>query len=986
MLTFTPLLGAQSSSPASQSLLELDGGVKVLVDVGWDGSFHASRLQKLEKHVSTLSIALLTHATIEHIGAYAHCCKHVPGFSRIPCYATTPVVNLGRTLMLDLYGSSSAAASIVPKDGIYSSPVSETPGESPNLLLQPPTAEEIGSYFSLINPLKYSQPHQPIPSPFSPPLAGLTVTAYSAGHTLGGTIWHIQHGLESIVYASDWNLGRENFFPGAAWLSSGDGGEVLESLHRPTALICSSRGVERTEALARKDRDSRMISLIRETVAQGGKVLIPTDSTARVLEIAFLLNNTWRENLDGPHADTYKNARIYMASRSISSTVRYFQSMLEWMDDTVVRNAEAAMARGDAQGSGDNPLDWTHVRQIEKQGQVERIMARSKPCVMLASDSSLEWGFSGQALQDIAADPRNLIILTEKTPQVDEQRHGLGTQLWDFYQSQQGQESAQSGAKVVNSDGHSVELREEHTEALNAEENMLYQQYLARQRQMHSNLQGDNTMNDDTTAELGDDQVSESSESSDEDEDVEHQGRAFNVSAQLTQNKRKIGLTEEELGVNVLLRSKNVHDYDVRNKRGREKMFPFVAHKTRNDDFGDLIKPEDYLRAEERDVIDGVDMRDGDAAKQDGAAVGQKRKWEEGTTAPGQKGRKLKEERTPNKRTKFEQRQQEPDDIDAIIARATGEAGGAGGVGGSPAVNGDAQDSSSDSDESEYEPEDSAPTGPQKVVFTTRSLKLNVRIAYVDFSGLFRLTDLQGLIGRINPRKLIVTAGNASETQLLADTCRAVENGSAVGEVFTPLNGESIDASVDTNAWTVKLTRQLVRRLNWKELGTDKPSIAAVSGMLGCEALDDGIAALVDESAKKKMKLAKGEQRSSTEFITEAIATPVLDLLGAHLTAHHQRAAQPVHVGDLRLADIRAAVQSRGHTAEFRGGGTLLVDGTVIVRKSPNSDGIEVEATNAGLSVPSWRTMRKDGRLETEGTFYAVKQAIYDRLAVVAGA
>ena len=49
MFTFTPLLGAQASSPASQSLLELDGGIKVLVDVGWDDTFDPQKLKELEK-------------------------------------------------------------------------------------------------------------------------------------------------------------------------------------------------------------------------------------------------------------------------------------------------------------------------------------------------------------------------------------------------------------------------------------------------------------------------------------------------------------------------------------------------------------------------------------------------------------------------------------------------------------------------------------------------------------------------------------------------------------------------------------------------------------------------------------------------------------------------------------------------------------------------------------------------------------------------
>lgn len=50
MFTFTPLLGAQSSgSRASQSVLELDGGIKILVDVGWDEDFDTRALAELEK-------------------------------------------------------------------------------------------------------------------------------------------------------------------------------------------------------------------------------------------------------------------------------------------------------------------------------------------------------------------------------------------------------------------------------------------------------------------------------------------------------------------------------------------------------------------------------------------------------------------------------------------------------------------------------------------------------------------------------------------------------------------------------------------------------------------------------------------------------------------------------------------------------------------------------------------------------------------------
>ena len=57
MFNFTPLQGARSDSAAVQSILELDGGVKVLVDVGWDETFDLHKLKELEKWVLTSAFA-----------------------------------------------------------------------------------------------------------------------------------------------------------------------------------------------------------------------------------------------------------------------------------------------------------------------------------------------------------------------------------------------------------------------------------------------------------------------------------------------------------------------------------------------------------------------------------------------------------------------------------------------------------------------------------------------------------------------------------------------------------------------------------------------------------------------------------------------------------------------------------------------------------------------------------------------------------------
>jgi cleavage and polyadenylation specificity factor subunit 2 len=967
MFNFTPLLGAQAELRASQSLLELDGGVKVLVDVGWDEAFDAAQLQAVEKEVPSLSLILLTHATVDHLGAYAHCCKHIPLFDKVPVYATAPVINLGRTLLLDLYASSPLAASFIPATAV-SSPDTASPSDfSPNLLLEPPTAEEIGSYFNRINALKYSQPHQPTSATWAPASSGLTITAYSAGHTLGGTVWHIQQSMESVVYAADFNQGRENLLPGTSIIAGGS--EVIDPLRRPTALVCSAKGVERTGVIrGTKDRDEVLINLIREAIAQGGKVLIPTDSSARVLELAFLLNQTWRDNIDGPHAETYKHTCIYMAAKSASTTVRYLQSMLEWVNDAVRSGTEAFMTNKgkDFQYS---PLDWHHVKPIEKQSHLDKALARSRPCVMLASDASVEWGFSRLALEKLAADPRNLVILTEDATSAG--RRGLGRQLWEAWQTQPGQTSAQSGAKIVDCDGMNVQLQEASITSLNDNELALYETYTARQRQLHSALQGDNTDVDPATA------LEEQEEESDEEEDADdqQQGRALNVSAQLTQsNKRKVGLSDAELGVNVLLQRKGVYDYDVRqSNRGRDKVFPFITHRNREDDYGEVIKADDYVRAEERNDVDGVDMRNG--AKQE-IAIGQKRKWDDATSNNARGGRRGS--KSQNKRQRQgKSKPHEPDDIDAAIARATGESLlGA-------ATNG-ANDESSETEESDYEPEELESKGPQKVVFTTQQLTLRMKLAHVDYSGLHEKRDLQMIIPLMHPRKLVLISGSPSETKSLADACQEAfaKQKDAATTIFTPVVGETVDASVDTNAWTLKLSRELLKRIRFQ---TPRPGldIVAVTGRLTLEQAEAKDKETGDETAKKKVKLAKPEPDMEMTDVSDdkAKSMPVLDIMSLSDTSTgvQQRISQPVHVGDLRLAGLRDILLAQNHDAKFTGEGTLLVDYRVVVRKNA-SGRIEVESTANAMEHLGWRTK------DNAPTFFAVKKAVYDGLAVVGAA
>lgn len=58
MFNYTSLLGAQSASLATQSILELDGGIKILVDIGWDESLDSRMLLELEKYEPSVARSL----------------------------------------------------------------------------------------------------------------------------------------------------------------------------------------------------------------------------------------------------------------------------------------------------------------------------------------------------------------------------------------------------------------------------------------------------------------------------------------------------------------------------------------------------------------------------------------------------------------------------------------------------------------------------------------------------------------------------------------------------------------------------------------------------------------------------------------------------------------------------------------------------------------------------------------------------------------
>jgi Cft2 family RNA processing exonuclease len=85
------------------------------------------------------------------------------------------------------------------------------------------------------------------------------------------------------------------------------------------------------------------------------------------------------------------------------NTGEFAKSQLEWMSDAISRQFDLQRS---------NPFEMKHVAMVHS---LEELQALEKsPKVVLATDLSLDYGFSKALLLAWAADPLNLVLLTQR--------------------------------------------------------------------------------------------------------------------------------------------------------------------------------------------------------------------------------------------------------------------------------------------------------------------------------------------------------------------------------------------------------------------------------------------------------------------------------------------------------------------------------------------------------------------------------------------
>ncbi|PVD25584.1 hypothetical protein C0Q70_13242 [Pomacea canaliculata] len=129
-----------------------------------------------------------------------------------------------------------------------------------------------------------------------------------------------------------------------------------------------------------------------------GNVLIATDTAGRMLELAQLLDQMWRNTESG--LTTYSLALLNNVSFNV---VEFAKSQVEWMSDKIMRAFE---------DNRNNPFQFKHLKLCHNLAELARV---PEPKVVLASTPDLQSGYSRDLFVAWCGNSKNSIILTSRT-------------------------------------------------------------------------------------------------------------------------------------------------------------------------------------------------------------------------------------------------------------------------------------------------------------------------------------------------------------------------------------------------------------------------------------------------------------------------------------------------------------------------------------------------------------------------------------------
>jgi metallo-beta-lactamase family protein len=365
--------GAAQTVTGSQHLLSLNG-TRLLLDCG----LYQGRRQEAEERNRTflfdpqqLDAVLLSHAHIDHSGLLPMLVKQ--GF-RGPIYATAATRDLCRYMLLD-------SGHIQEADAEYLNRRARKRGQPANFhaLYTQADAERA---LKLFRAVRYKTPVTVAP--------GVEVTYMDAGHILGSAELVLEikeqqrQGTRSYRLAFSGDIGRMN----------------LPILRDPVLLHDVDYAIMEATYGGRDHRPpdaafAELTQVVKDTVARGGKIIIPSFAIGRAQELIYELNRLI-------HAGEIPPLPVFVDSPLATNASEVFSEHEELYDEETL----AFMRESHTKAFEFSSLSYT--RSVEESKAINEMKG---PLVIISASGMAESGRILHHLRNNIEDPRNTILI-----------------------------------------------------------------------------------------------------------------------------------------------------------------------------------------------------------------------------------------------------------------------------------------------------------------------------------------------------------------------------------------------------------------------------------------------------------------------------------------------------------------------------------------------------------------------------------------------
>ncbi len=306
-----------------------------------------------EFNINDLDAVVLSHPHLDHSAALPLLIKY--GYDG-PIYCTAPTRDIAALLALDLIGIMEKEA----KKVLYSS-------------------TEVKEMVKRTICLDYEEVTDITPD--------VRLTFYNAGHALGSAQvhLHIGNGMHNLLYTADLNYETSNLLSAA----------VTRFPRCETLIIEGTYGGKDDLTPTRRESEMELYNLIKKTVSQKGKVMMPVLGIGRSQEVMVILEKAMREGL-------------------IEKIPIYVQGMV-W-DVTAIHTAYPDFfnikIRKNIFHRNLNPFMSDIFKRVGSQKEMAEVINEAGPCVIMATSGMMVGGPIVEYFKKLADNPNNALIFT----------------------------------------------------------------------------------------------------------------------------------------------------------------------------------------------------------------------------------------------------------------------------------------------------------------------------------------------------------------------------------------------------------------------------------------------------------------------------------------------------------------------------------------------------------------------------------------------